>query len=168
MTSDSQMCINTFYATADVLSPTPKQSQSQYRRKSVEYLGGTYEIPDFEPEERKGMSSIPRPTLINHMISLFPEYLQNEPETEQIRFLRQKYNCNCSDCDGNDYSCKCNVEEAFFTLFDVPYPKYYKNENENVNQLTRLEKNENKIKNKNRFSLTYEDYQYILKNSVDL
>ena len=164
MTSDSSMCINTYYATADVLSPT--QNQSQYRRKSVEYLGGTYEIPDFEPEDRKGMSSIPRPTLINHMISLFPEYLQNEPETEQIRFLREKYNCNCSDCDGNDYSCKCNVEEAFFTLFDIPYPKYYKNENENENHLTNSKKN--KIKNKTRFSLTYEDYQYILKNSVDL
>ena len=162
MTSDSQMCINTYYATADVLSPTPNQSQS--RRKSVEYLGGTYEIPVIEPEERKGMSSIPRPKLINHMISLFPEYLQNEPETEQVRYLSKKYNCNCSDCDGNDYSCKCNVEEAFFKLFDVPYPKYHENEN----HLTKLEKMKNKIKNKRRVSLTYEDYQYILKNSVDL
>jgi len=160
MTSDSKMCINTYYATADVLSPTP--NQSQYRRKSVEYLGGTYEIPVLETEERKGMSSIPRPTLINHMISLFPEYLQNEPETEQVRFLRQKYNCNCSDCDGNDYSCNCNVEEAFFKLFDVPYPKYY--ENENKNHFTKPEK----MKNKSRVSLTYADYQYILKNSVDL
>ena len=26
---------------------------------------------------------------------------------------------------------KCNVEEAFFTLFDVPYPKYSESENEN-------------------------------------
>lgn len=162
MTSDSQMCINTYYATADVLSPTPNPITG--RRKNVEYLGGAYEIPDFEPEDRKGMSSIPRPSIINHMIALFPEYLLNEPETEQIRFLSEKYDCNCSDCDGNDYSCKCNVEEAFFTLFDIPYPKYYKNENEN--HLTSSKKN--KIKNKSRISLTYEDYQYILKTSVDL
>tara|TARA_B100001093_G_C26730237_1_gene971898 strand:+ start:141 stop:596 length:456 start_codon:yes stop_codon:yes gene_type:complete len=146
---------NPYYCSFDSLESNSKKTQRLHRVKYGKH--GRYEIPNKEMnrdiEFKNRMIYASRPTIIEHMIAQFPDYLLNEPETEQIRFLSNHYNCNCSDCNGNDYCCKCNVEEAFYQLFEIPYPKY----------------SSSKIPNKkSRFSMTYADFEKVIETTVEL
>ena len=151
--------ISTYYCSFDSRkSDSMKSDCEKTKRLHLVKHGkyGRYEIPNKEMnkdiEFKNRMIYASRPTIIEHMIAQFPDYLLNEPETEQIRFLSNYYNCKCSDCNGNDHCCKCNVEEAYYKLFAIPYPKY---DNDNDNE-------------KSRFSMTYADFEKILETTIDL
>lgn len=51
------------------------------------------------------------------------DYHGNDDWLEMEKFLATIYNCNCTDCEGTDYSGPCLIEKAFSNQFEGL--KYY-------------------------------------------
>ena len=115
-----------------------------------------------------------------------PQYLENEPPSEQRRFLGRQYKCDCSDCDGPDVSRDCLVEEAFYdqtglktpqeiiSNYSSPEPSPLISPSQSENSIDYEEpdivENATQILNINtcRISLTYQDIQRIIETEVNL
>ena len=51
------------------------------------------------------------------MISKYSDYTGENDYYSMEEYLSNKLNCNCTDCGGEDFSRKCNVENFFYNTY---------------------------------------------------
>ena len=164
--------INQHYDTpGDPPSSNPKETKYAFANNPY------YQLPDEEKAQiltrYHNGKLIDRIYIQEYLLRDCPQYLENEPPSEQRRFLGRQYKCQCSDCDGPDVSGACLVEEAFYEKSGIDTPKELINNYSSSSSLSvsldpdylepdRMEEVSSLMK-KSRVSLTYED---IKKSSV--
>ena len=158
--------------------PSSNPTETKYAFANNPY----YQLPDEEKAQiltrYHNGKLIDRMYIQEYLLRDCPQYLENEPPSEQRRFLGRQYKCNCSDCDGPDVSGACLVEEAFYEKSGIDTPKELINNYSSSSSLSvsldsdylepdRMEEVSSLMK-KRRVSLTYEDIKKIVETEVEL
>lgn len=158
--------------------PSSNPTETKYAFANNPY----YQLPDEEKAQiltrYHNGKLIDRMYIQEYLLRDCPQYLENEPPSEQRRFLGRQFKCQCSDCDGPDVSGACLVEEAFYEKSGIDTPKELINNYSSSSSLSvsldsdylepdRMEKISSLMK-KSRVSLTYEDIKKIVETEVEL
>lgn len=158
--------------------PSSNPTETKYAFANNPY----YQLPDEEKAQiltrYHNGKLIDRMYIQEYLLRDCPQYLENEPPSEQRRFLGRQYKCQCSDCDGPDVSGACLVEEAFYEKSGIDTPKELINNYSSSSSLSvsldsdylepdRMEEVSSLMK-KSRVSLTYEDIKKIVETEVEL
>lgn len=158
--------------------PSSNPTETKYAFANNPY----YQLPDEEKAQiltrYHNGKLIDRMYIQEYLLRDCPQYLENEPPSEQRRFLGRQYKCQCSDCDGPDVSGACLVEEAFYEKSGIDTPKELINNYSSSSSLSvsldsdylepdRMEEISSLMK-KSRVSLTYEDIKKIVETEVEL
>ena len=158
--------------------PSSNPTETKYAFANNPY----YQLPDEEKAQiltrYHNGKLIDRMYIQEYLLRDCPQYLENEPPSEQRRFLGRQFKCQCSDCDGPDVSGACLVEEAFYEKSGIDTPKELINNYSSSSSLSvsldsdylepdRMEEISSLMK-KSRVSLTYEDIKKIVETEVEL
>jgi hypothetical protein len=158
--------------------PSSNPTETKYAFANNPY----YQLPDEEKAQiltrYHNGKLIDRIYIQEYLLRDCPQYLENEPPSEQRRFLGRQFKCQCSDCDGPDVSGACLVEEAFYEKSGIDTPKELINNYSSSSSLSvsldsdylepdRMEEVTSLMK-KSRVSLTYEDIKKIVETEVEL
>lgn len=158
--------------------PSSNPTETKYAFANNPY----YQLPDEEKAQiltrYHNGKLIDRMYIQEYLLRDCPQYLENEPLSEQRRFLGRQFKCQCSDCDGPDVSGTCLVEEAFYEKSGIDTPKELINNYSSSSSLSvsldsdylepdRMEEVSSLMK-KSRVSLTYEDIKKIVETEVEL
>ena len=158
--------------------PSSNPTETKYAFANNPY----YQLPDEEKAQiltrYHNGKLIDRMYIQEYLLRDCPQYLENEPPSEQRRFLGRQFKCQCSDCDGPDVSGACLVEEAFYEKSGIDTPKELINNYSSSSSLSvsldsdylepdRMEEVSSLMK-KSRVSLTYEDIKKIVETEVEL
>ena len=178
-------------------APVEKEKRTAFQELSI----NTY-YQGLTDEERKEIITqyhngrlVDRIYIQDYLLEGSPDYIKNDTQEVQRRFLGQQFNCNCSDCDGPDTTSACLVECAFYekTGIETPDELVIRRSSQNTTPVSPLSLSiascdsvptsaeaddyeepdslsleERSVSIKSRVSLTYEDIKKMLETEVNL